>query len=78
MLVFMEELADVRMLSVLVYFIDTENSSINVFDLTEKIKNVESVSGCPEAVDVLEIYSNVFHNWSGVVVKGVARWLIVQ
>jgi hypothetical protein len=78
MLVFMEELVDVRMLSVLVYFVDTENSSIDVFDLTEKIENIESVSGCPEAVDVLEIYSNVFNDWSGVVVKGVARWLIVQ
>jgi hypothetical protein len=65
MLVFMEEWAVVKMLSVLVYFVDTKNSRIDVFDLTEKIENVESISGCPEAVDVLEIYSNVFNDWPG-------------
>jgi hypothetical protein len=46
------------MLSVLVYYVDAENSSIDVFDLTEKIKNVKSVSGCPEAIHVLEIHLN--------------------
>ena len=46
------------MLCVLVDFVDTENSSINVFDLAEKIENVESVGGCPKAVHVLKINSN--------------------
>lgn len=53
--VFVWKLADVRVLSVLVNFVDAKDGSSNIFDLAEKIKDIESICQCPEAFYILKI-----------------------